>query len=268
MTDPRDRCKECHQRNDYCKCPGAEHNDFYLKQKAIKTKKSRPSRHHGYCFTVQTWDEEACASVMSLYKHDHNCTYVICGFEISPRTKKHHLQCYAYYREQITFDQMKKKLDGVHIEPQKSKLNVKAYCYCMEEYDYWEAGQRPRQGHRTDLEVIKHDLVTKKKTMKEVSKEYFAQYCQYSRQFDRFIEMHDLRVPRDTITYVYDESTIEKIYEISQVDSLIMRKDHFQWEDFLFNYYSKKYAHIFIPLYDFLLAFPLEKYNLKYLMEV
>lgn len=51
--------------------------------------------------------------------------------------------------------------DRYRWDKQRAKKNVAAYCYCMEDGDYIEFGERPRQGHRTDLEVIKHDLLKK-----------------------------------------------------------------------------------------------------------
>ncbi|QCX35021.1 replication-associated protein [Blackfly DNA Virus 1] len=238
------------------------------KKPTKKTTKKTNKRVRGWCFTVHSWDEEDCANVLSLYKEDTNCTYLCVGWERCSRTKKKHLQCYAYYTNPLRWSEMKNRLLNVHIEPQKSKLNVKAYAYCQEDGDYCEFGHRPRQGNRTDLEIIRNDMLHKKKPMSEISKEYFAQYCQYSRQFNAFREMHGLRDKYETTTYVYDESTIEKIFDIPHDNSLIMRKDCFQWEDFLFNYHSGKYKRLFIPLYDFYLGFPPEKYNFNYLMEL
>lgn len=134
-------------------------------------------RSRGWCFTVQSWDDDAWGAVSALYECDIDCTYLIIGFETAPRTGQKHLQCYIYYREAKSFNTMKKKLGNVHIEAEKAKLHVKAYCYCMEDGEWFEYGQRPRQGHRTDLEVIRHDLIDKKKPIKQIANEYFSQWC-------------------------------------------------------------------------------------------
>lgn len=208
---------------------------------------SSNKRSRGWCFTLQSWDPEDCARAMSLYEFDYNCSYLIVGFEVSPRTSHEHLQCYVYYTNPVRFSEMKNRLVSVHIEPQKAKLNVVSYCYCMEDHDYYEVGQRPRQGHRTDLEVIKHDLMTKKKTIKEVSVDYFAQYCQYSRQFNSFIEINSLVPKYDTMVMVYDEDTVKKVYTYDTTVSWIYDNNFYLEMELLHKYYSRRYKYIFVP---------------------
>lgn len=206
-------------------------------------------RSRGWCFTLQSWSIEDFSRAACLYEYDDNAEYLIVGFEIAPRTGREHLQCYIYYRNQVSFSQMKKRLPGVHIEAQASATNVKAYCYCMEDHKYCEWGHRPRQGHRTDLEVIKHDLLSKKKDIKSISKEYFSQYCQYSRQFKQFVDMHNLE-KFDTKIFVYDDSTISKIYKEytdDLHDSLIYENSYYLKSELLHKYYSGRYKYIFIP---------------------
>lgn len=211
------------------------------------------TRSRGWCFTLQSWTEEDSARAMELYEMDNNCLYLIVGFEISPRTEKHHQQCYIYYRDAISFSTMKNKLENVHIEPQKSKLNVKAYCYCMEDGDWVEFGSRPRQGHRTDLEVIRHDMVDKKKPMLEIADQYFSQWCQYRRSFDAYADLKKVYTYQ-TKLIVYNNDTIELIYKNYPLNtSYIFQGDHMLlhfdiWHaDLLHKYYSKKYEYIFLP---------------------
>jgi len=210
-------------------------------------KKAKNPRSRGWCFTIQSWSELDCATAMELYENDNNCTYLIVGFEHALRTNREHLQCYVYYTNPVRESEMRNKLVKVHIEPQKAKLNVKAYCYCMEEWDYFEVGQRPRQGHRTDLEVIKHDLITKKKTIRDVSVEYFSQWCQYSRQFDRFVDMNDLRNTYDTKLVVYNDDSIKDLYELDLKDCRVEQTMYWIKSEILHMYYSKKYRVIYIP---------------------
>lgn len=213
----------------------------------------KDTRAHGWCFTLQSWSEEDVAKAMSVYEFDHNCTYLIVGFEKGDRTGRCHLQCYCHFRNAVRESEMRKKLVNVHVEPQKAKLNVTAYAYCMEDGDFAELGDRPRQGHRTDLEVIKHDLL-KKKPIKQISKEYFSQWCQYRRSFDEFQRIHSLDT-YDTKFIMYDDSTIKNIYRDFKnevptsyifIPSQLDHVDLWQGE-VLHKYYSGKYSHIFFP---------------------
>lgn len=213
----------------------------------------KETRCRGWCFTLQSWSEEDVAKAMSVYEFDDTCTYLIVGFERGDRTERCHLQCYCYFRNQVRESEMRKKLANVHVEAQKSKVNTQAYCYCMDEDDFAELGTRPRQGHRTDLEVIKHDLL-KKKPITQISKEYFSQWCQYRRSFDEFNRIHSLDV-YDTKFIMYDDDTIRDIYIQFRKDIptshiyIPSQLDHVDlWQnDVLHKYYSGKYSHIFFP---------------------
>jgi len=209
----------------------------------------KDTRSRGWCFTLQSWTIEDFSIAACLYEYDDNAEYLIVGFEIAPRTLREHLQCYIYYKNQVSWNQMKKRLPGVHFQAQKSAKNVKAYCYCMEDYHYCEWGNRPRQGHRTDLEVIKCDLLSKKKDIKAVSTDNFSQYCQYSRQFKTFVEMHNLD-KYETLLIVYNDATIKNIYRDYADDlyrSLIFKDSYYLKMDLLHSYYSGRYKYIFIP---------------------
>lgn len=201
-------------------------------------------RSRGWCLTLNNPTDSDMAYLCSLYHDDVSCTYLIIGQEKAPRTGTPHLQCYIYYKDQKSFTAMKKKLAKHHIEAEKSKLHVKAYCYCMKEYNYCEFGERPRQGNRSDLEVIKHDLL-KKKDMVQVSKEYFSQWCQYRRSFDEFVRMHNRF---DTQLIIYNDDSIEKIYKYDLKNSLVIETAYlYTPSDVLHKFYSRRYEYIFYP---------------------
>lgn len=171
-------------------------------------KKPKNTRSRGWCFTVQNPTDDDMALVSSLFEDDHNATYLIIGDEIAPRSGTPHLQCYIYYTNKVSFSQITERLPGVHVEDQKAKKNVEAYCYCMDDGKFIEFGNRPRQGHRTDLEVIKHDL-NRRRPMTEISQEYFSQWCQYRRSFDEFIRLNKLNIHETKIILYHVDSTHE-----------------------------------------------------------
>lgn len=213
-------------------------------------KKKRASRYHGWVFTVQSWDEDDVAMVGDLYESDHNCQYLIIGWEVAPRTGKQHLQCYVRYREPVTFRTMQERLPGIHIMPQKANKHVEAYCYCMEDGDWCEFGERPRQGHRTDLEVIKHDFLDKKKPIEQVADAYFSQWCQYRRSFDEYIRMKSLDRKFDTIAFMYDPYNSkhwEYIYKYKTGYTHVIEFTEGFSPCIYQAYHSKKHDLLFIP---------------------
>lgn len=205
-------------------------------------------RSRGWCFTVQSWSEDACALVSSLYEEDNNCVYLIIGWEIAPRTFKEHLQCYIYYTNPVRFTEMQNRLPGVHIEPQKAKKNVEAYYYCMEGGDYLEFGERPRQGHRSDLAVIASDIRVLKKTPKEISKDYPTQWVQYRRSFDELARLH---ISYSTVLVIYDSESIPLIYKRYPMETSLILKSQYDMppSHVLHEYYSSRYQYIFVPWY-------------------
>lgn len=167
------------------------------------------SRTRGWCFTVNNYTDDDMGHVMSLYEENTDVSYLIVGFEEGSRCKTKHMQGYIYYNNPQRFARMRDRfrMDGKqhHIEAQKAKFNVNAYAYCMKGLDdVYEIGERPRQGNRTDLEVIKYDIHNGR-PMKEIAKDYFSQWCQYRRSFDEYKRM--IAPEYETKVFYYDHTS-------------------------------------------------------------
>ncbi len=71
-----------------------------------------------------------------------------------------HLQGYVYFTNPISFNSMKKKIPGAHIEPALASAE-KNTTYCTKPEtksspgDYVIFGECPKQGNRTDIQVVK-----------------------------------------------------------------------------------------------------------------
>ena len=206
-------------------------------------------RSRGWCFTINNYDIEDMVFVSSLYEDDTNCTYLIMGFE-EGRRKTPHIQGYVYYTEAKSFESMVKLHSTWHIEAQKAKKNVNAYVYCMEGNKFYEMGERPRQGHRTDLETIKFDIANDV-SMKDISRNYFSQWCQYRRAFDEYKKLH---VKYDTQIHVYDNSEDGLDYSMRYIFSnydmsncFLMRSEYDVYlNEIMVKYYSREYKYIII----------------------
>lgn len=207
-------------------------------------------RSRGWCFTINNYTEDDMAYVHALYEDNPECEYLIMGFEVAPRTKTPHIQGFIYYKNPLRFSAVRKLFEPNHVEPQKSKSPTAAYCYCMEEGDYYEIGDRPRQGHRTDLEVIKHDIKNNI-SMKVISNRYFSQWCQYRKAFDEF---RRINMRYKTELHVYDSSEDGINYSMKYIhdnydmtSTYLVLKEWLYDEDILPRYYSGQYSHILIP---------------------
>lgn len=201
----------------------------------------------GWCLTVNNYTDDDMIDVWSMYEDDHNCTYLIIGYEEGSRTKQPHLQCYVYYTNTLRFSEIKKRApEGCHIEAQKASKNVEAYCYCMEDGSYIEYGDRPRQGHRTDLEVIKHDIEAGRPE-KQIAQQYFSQWCQYGKRFDAY---RDLIKPKyDTKIGWYDrEKPMAQLRRIrDEYKNYFIVKDYIPWVEVTLIVLSSNYEYVFVP---------------------
>lgn len=180
-------------------------------KKSKKSEKRVQSR--GWCYTVNNYTDDDIADCMSLYEDDTNATYQIIGFEKGDRKGVEHLQCYIHYRNPVRWDTMKKRLHPNHFEAQKSHLNCFAYCYCMDQGSYYEQGEVPRQGHRTDLEVIRHRL-DEGVPLRDLKKQYFSQWCQYRRAFTEYIEDEKDAKRKSSLIVVYDKESPKSILNL------------------------------------------------------
>lgn len=218
------------------------------------------NKTRGWCFTINNFTLSDVASCMSAYEDDENTSYLIIGVEKAPRTGTKHIQGYIYYTNPVSFKYVKGWLPaGAHIEPQQAKANVSAYCYCMEDGDYYEMGSRPRQGHRTDLEVIKNDLL-EGVPMNKVSLQYFSQWCQYRKAFNEFQRMHS---KYDTVMISFDETDefdVQNVMHEYNKDTDLLIQDMLYPLQIMMHYFSKSYRLIFVP--SFCNSHTLDKYIL------
>lgn len=215
------------------------------------------TRANGFVYTVQNYTDDDIAEAMNLYDEDTNCKYHIIGFETAPRTGTPHMQCYIYFTKKITKSVLEKKLYNafgrtVYSKCQKAKKNVQAYVYCTEDGNNWyEQGERPRQGHRTDLEMIRADL-HKGRPLTEISREYYSQYLFHRRGFDDYIRLHKL-YQRDTVILRYPIECSFRVFKMfydQHPNSKILNDYTLTHLQIIPIYFSKQYDYILVSDID------------------
>lgn len=114
-------------------------------------KKRKPRRARAFCFTYNNPSPDYDYKTLL-------CEYIIVGNEIAPETKTPHHQGYIRFKSATSFASAKNKLPlGCHIEISKGspQQNVK---YCSKESIFYEFGDRPKMGKRTDIDDMKEML--------------------------------------------------------------------------------------------------------------
>lgn len=159
------------------------------------------------------------------------CLYMIYGLEKCPSTERLHYQGYVYFKDAKSFKSMKKIFQNARLA--KAKGNPKQnYVYCSKGKNYWECGELPKQGKRSDLDDIA-DMVKAKKPLKEIAIEYSSQYIQYHKGIIALKNaLHDDRTEKPNVMWFWGftgAGKTRKAVEISGGDYYI--KDSSPWWD-------------------------------------
>jgi len=109
-------------------------------------------KHRSYSFTLNNYTED---EQLSLQKID--CKYIIFGKEVG-ESGTPHLQGMINFKSPISFNSIKKKIPRAHIE--KTIDQHGSMEYCKKDNDYYEAGEPPAQGKRSDIEEVRHILTS------------------------------------------------------------------------------------------------------------
>lgn len=111
-------------------------------------------RSRAWCFTINNYESrDAYKSAMA-----DLAKYVVLGFETGD-SGTDHIQGYIYFENARTFTSMKKLLPRAHLEVVKGTPE-QASNYCKKDGDYWECGELPNQGKRTDIDEIREVVKT------------------------------------------------------------------------------------------------------------
>lgn len=133
--------------------------------------------------------------------------YMIVGEEICPKTKNKHHQGYVVFNNQRSFESVKKKLKGFHIEASK-KCALANIRYCEKDGNLiYEIGQRPKgQGARTDIKDI-FDEIKNGASNRDIAENYPNKWVFHGKAFKEYRNMiEDKREWKTKVYYIYGKS--------------------------------------------------------------
>lgn len=104
-----------------------------------------------FCYTLNNYTEAETDCLLAI-----ECVYHIMGKEIG-ENKTPHIQGYLYFENPRSFNAVKKLIPRAHIERTKGTPK-EASDYCKKDGDFIEKGELPRQGKRTDVEVVREQI--------------------------------------------------------------------------------------------------------------
>jgi len=110
------------------------------------------SRTRGICFTQNNYTEKTYAALQKF--GTEQCLYMVLGKEICPTTGTPHIQGFLYFENARTYPNQKFRdiSNGAHDEMMRASPR-QAADYCKEDGQFWEFGEVPSQGARTDWDA-------------------------------------------------------------------------------------------------------------------
>jgi len=161
------------------------------------------TRNRAWCFTINnyTFEEmDACINLPVEYK--------VFGFEVGKKGTPH-IQGYLYHNDRISMKQLKKSIPRAHLEKAKGSPQQN-YDYCTKDGEFYEFGNLPVKGKRTDLDKV-IEMVYQGATYEEICAKYPKQACFYSRRIQDFIEQV---TPKKTAKFYVMKTTANKHEDI------------------------------------------------------
>lgn len=149
--------------------------------------------------------------------------YVCMQLEIAPTTGQRHYQGYVYFTNPVRFSSVTTGLDaffqvtGVHVTKCDGTADQN-YDYCSKsdsavEGTFWELGERPKQGRRSDLQAVA-EMIDDGNDLVAVARSYPSQFIRYGRGIKDYLALTTI-APRDpsvepTVVWYYGPTGVGK----------------------------------------------------------
>lgn len=148
---------------------------------------STHKRSRNWCFT-----DFKNIDFKTIYANNTDVIRYICvGKEICPKTQKEHNQGWVQFSTPRRMNGVKRIFNSksLHLEPCYGTEfdNDK---YCTKDGKYWQEGKFATQGHRTDIENIKHKLDNGDSLM-DIANDNFDLFLRYRQGFRNYKQMVD-----------------------------------------------------------------------------
>lgn len=132
-----------------------------MEQKLEKPKKDAKAR--SWVFTHFNYEHGDVEKILRGFK----CKYIVWGREVCPTTGKKHLQGYIWCTSPRTFNGMMKEFKFCYLNVAVGSYREN-YAYCTKGGDFYEDGEPPAQGQRTDIITMKKKLLVEKVPIYEI----------------------------------------------------------------------------------------------------
>lgn len=143
-------------------------------------------------------------------------TYILYGHEKCPKTLKEHHQGFVYFDGARSSKKgVSKQLGNAHVEPCRGNLDQNTD-YCSKDSNVVELGEKPKQGHRTDLDSVKDQIMEQKLSVDQICIDNPNLFHQYGRTLSKLEDIALRKRYRTTMTegiWIWGESGFGKSHK-------------------------------------------------------
>lgn len=130
------------------------------------------TKSRGWAFTLNNYTQRELDILMSRdFLPNNPVTYLCFGKELAPETGTPHLQGYIFFKNPVGLAFAKETVcdeNTVHMEVAKGTpdQNIK---YCSKSGDFYQCGEVPQQGRRTDISKVRDQVLKEGVSMLEIA---------------------------------------------------------------------------------------------------
>lgn len=143
-----------------------------------------------WCFTLNNYTDDHLAWInlnAALFQ------FIMYGKEVAPTTLTPHLQGFLVLNSRKTLSSVKDMFpaifNGIHLEKCNGSF-LQNYEYCSKDKEVTEYGEKPKQGKRTDLDVVCEAITSGEvANMVDLAEQFPAQFVKFERGFHSLLQV-------------------------------------------------------------------------------
>lgn len=195
-------------------------------------------RSRNYCFTYNNYPDDYKDKLLTFYS-DAKLKYLIAGEE-KGESGTPHIQGHITLTNAATLKSLQKKFTKLEIKLhlEQSKSPAKSIEYCKKEGQWWDNGDAPAPGKRTDLvdmmDHIKANPTSKKRTLMEAFLMTMARYPHFAAEY-KLLCMEDILQTLDwkesPNLWIYGPPGVGKSRAVREAYNSVYSKQPNKWWD-------------------------------------
>lgn len=182
------------------------------------------TQSRGWCFTLNNFSDEEEKNFKKV-----TARYICIGKEIG-KCGTPHLQGFVYFDVKKRLSTLKKLSERAHWEPSRGTPQ-QAAAYCQKDGNFWEEGEKPVMGARSDLAAVA-EQVRNGASLQEVASENPEMFVRYTKGLTalKMTLMKD-RTEKPVVSWLWGGTGVGKTKRATEINPSFYMKDGTQWWD-------------------------------------